>query len=163
MGPITSYKWDDNPYRSRVITPVTLLSSAIYRGTTTFITGDGAECVPPQRYPQCQHSRFTKCLYHQSIKIEWDRIPTDPSVKCDRAIRYPGLLGVRETWVLWVRFLGTNLSLDEFYLQVLATWTCSPVTPDFNWGDERRVSWGEISHLQYGERPLCVPKPCCGG
>ena len=27
-------------------------------------------------------------------KIDWDRIPTDPSVSCDRVIRYSGL-GVR--------------------------------------------------------------------
>ena len=33
--------------------------------------------------------------------------PNGPcSVSCDGAIRYSGFFGVRETWVLWVRFLG---------------------------------------------------------
>ena len=42
------------------------------------------------------------CFFHQKFN---GTLPTDPKISCDRAIRYSGL-GVRETWVLWVRFLG---------------------------------------------------------
>ena len=41
--------------------------------------------------PNSVHKKRTHC----PSKIEWDRIPTDPSESCDRVIRYPGFFGVR--------------------------------------------------------------------
>ena len=61
------------------------------------------------------HSSFhsTICLWVATgslfpSKIEWHLTNGPRSVSC-RAIRYSGFFGVRETWVLWVRFLGLLL------------------------------------------------------
>ena len=46
VGPVTSYKWDYNPYKQGEITPVTQVFSAIYKGPIIpLITGSGAHLV----------------------------------------------------------------------------------------------------------------------
>ena len=52
---------------------------------------------------------FTSIIHQE---FEWDLTNGPRSVSCDRAIRYSGL-GVRETWVLWVRLLGLHNFLSN--------------------------------------------------
>ena len=61
-------------------------------------------------------SAFTN---HQKLNgTESQRTPVKSKLR-DRAIRYSGFFGVRETWVLWVRFLGyKGFEFCLFFLRI---------------------------------------------
>ena len=94
---------------------------------------------------------------HQKLNgTESQRTP-DPVI-CDRAIGYSGFFGVRETWVLWVRFLGIPFEVCKTTVVVVVAvvfhgvflFVCNllPVVRPFVAISGRVFVWGSSTMIQ---------------